>query len=185
MTPAELKSRFHEFRRGQTADRTFSCPIAVPYHASGLCYCDAPLWRAILFYMKAGLLGLILKLPFNSPKIWLLRRQGAQVGNNVHIEVDVWIDPLFPELLTIEDDVLIGVGSKIAMHEFNVDQFRAGRVVIRKAAVVGGFSLIGPGVEIGERATVAGGAVVGRDVPAGATAIGNPARIVTAGGTHD
>ena len=34
------------------------------------------------------------------------------------------------------------------------------------------------GVEIGEGAVVAGGAAVGRDVPAGKLAIGNPARIM-------
>jgi acetyltransferase-like isoleucine patch superfamily enzyme len=44
--------------------------------------------------------------------------------------------------------------------------------------VIGGFAIIGCGVEIGENAVVAGGAVVGRDVPPGKLAIGNPARMV-------
>jgi acetyltransferase-like isoleucine patch superfamily enzyme len=174
----QIKARFEQFRRGKTGERIFVCPVAPPYHAKGLCFCDAPLWRAGWFYLKGGLAGLILKLPFNRPKLWVLRRQGARIGNNVHIAVEVWIDPLFPELLTIEDDVTVGVGAKIALHEFTVDEFRAGKVTIGKGAVVGGFALIGPGVEIGQAATVAGGAVVGQDVPAGATAIGNPARIV-------
>ena len=38
--------------------------------------------------------------------------------------------------------------------------------------------MIGPGVEIGEGATVALGAVIRRDVPAEMAAIGNPARMV-------
>ncbi len=112
------------------------------------------------------------------PKLALLRWCGAKVGRNVFISTDVWIDPAFPQLLTIEDEVMVGVGVKIALHEFRPNEFRAGRVVIRKGAVIGGFALIGHGVEIGEGAVVAGGAAVGRDVPPGKLAIGNPARIM-------
>jgi acetyltransferase-like isoleucine patch superfamily enzyme len=176
-TPGQLRERFLRFRRGETGAREFRCGLRPPYHEAGFCYCDASWPRALWFYLKAGLAQMILKSPFNSPKLWVLRRQGARIGRNVHIAVDVWIDPLFPDLLEIEDDVTIGVGAKIALHEFTVDEFRAGRVIIRKGAVVGGFSLIAPSVEIGEFAMVAGGAVVGRDVPAGATAIGNPTRV--------
>lgn len=82
-------------------------------------------------------------------------------------------------MLTIEDRVLIGAGVKISMHEFRQREFVAGRVVIRRGAIIGGFSLIGPGVEIGEYATVAGGAAIARDVPPNAIAGGNPARVVS------
>lgn len=41
---------------------------------------------------------------------------------------------------------------------------------------IGGGALILPGVTIGDNAVVGAGAVVTRDVPAGATAVGNPAR---------
>ena len=88
------------------------------------------------------------------------------------------IDPTFPEFLTIEYVVIVGVGAKIFLHLFNPDDFQAGRVVLGKKAVIGGFALIGLGVEIGEGAVVAAGAVVRRDVPAGMAAIGNPAQIV-------
>ncbi|HEY9173572.1 MAG TPA: hypothetical protein VI136_14900 [Verrucomicrobiae bacterium] len=139
--------------------------------------------------MRAWLLLAVLKQAFNRPKIALLRRFGARVGRNVYLSADLWIDPTFPELLTIEDDVLVGVGVKIALHEFGPNQFRAGRVIIRKGAVIGGFALIGHGVEIGEGAVVAGGTAVGRDVPAGKLAVGNPARIFAlpdaGGGTLD
>jgi acetyltransferase-like isoleucine patch superfamily enzyme len=130
------------------------------------------------FYVKATVLAILLKLPFNAPKIVFLRSMGAHIGRNVFISVDAWIDPAFPCLLTLEDNVMLGVGARIAMHEFRQDTFCAGRVIIRRRAIIGGFSLIGPGVEIGEGATVAGGTVVYRDVPAGMVAVGNPARNV-------
>jgi len=49
---------------------------------------------------------------------------------------------------------------------------------IRRAARVGGGASLLPGVEIGEEAFVATGAVVTRDVPAGKLAMGVPARVV-------
>jgi maltose O-acetyltransferase len=66
------------------------------------------------------------------------------------------------------------------------EHFKVGRVRIGKGAVIGGFALLGPGIEVGDLAMVAGGAVVGSDVPTGATAIGNPARILrrSKGDTH-
>ena len=170
--------KFKAFLEGKTGDRIFSHASGHPSQPTEFCPCDRPPLSTLWFYLKAAALVTVLKLPFNGPKIGLLRKFGAQVGKNVFISADVWIDPAFPQLLTIEDNVMVGVGAKIAMHEFGQDRFRAGRVLIRSGAIIGGFSIIGLGVEIGEGATVAGGAVVGRDVPPKMLAIGNPARVV-------
>ena len=175
--PAEARRRLSRFLRGGD-ERVFRQPIEHPSRPTGYCACDGPLIRRLALYVRAAVQGLVLQMPFNRPKVWWLRRAGAAVGRNVHISAGVWIDPLFPQLLRVEDDVFIGFGARIALHEFRIGEFRAGRVVLRQGAVVGGFALLACGVEVGTRATVAGGAVVGRDVPAGATAIGNPARIV-------
>ena len=171
-------ARFAHFRSDGCDDRVFTHPTGHPSQPTGFCVCDGPWHRAVWFYLKAGVAGLILKLPFNAPKTSLLRRLGAKIGRNVYVSAGVWIDPLFPELLTIEDDVLVGIDVRLVFHEFRQDEFRAGRIVIRRGAVIGGFAIIGPGVEVGERAVVAGAAVVGHDVPPGAVAAGNPARIV-------
>jgi acetyltransferase-like isoleucine patch superfamily enzyme len=172
------RKRFSQFLSGQLEDRVFRHPTCHPSQSTGFCPCDGPLPATFWFYAKAWLLLSVLKLAWNGPKLKVLRWCGAKVGGNVFISTDVWIDPTFPQLLTIEDDVMIGVGAKIALHEFRPREFRAGRVIIRKGAVIGGFALIGHGVEIGEGAVVAGGAAVGRDVPPGKLAIGNPARIM-------
>ncbi len=164
--------------RTQTGERLFRYPTCHPSQPTGFCPCDKPFIRSMGFYLKTALLNVVLQLPFNDLSIWLLRKMGAKIGNNVYISAGAWIDSMFLDLLTIEDNVLLGVGVKIAMHEFRIDEFVAGRVSIRRGAIIGGFSLIGPGIEIGENATVAGGAAIARDVPPDAIAGGNPARVV-------
>jgi maltose O-acetyltransferase len=52
-------------------------------------------------------------------------------------------------------------------------------VVIGKNVWIGSGAIILPGVSIGDNSIVGAGSVVTRDVPAGATVIGNPARQIT------
>src|SRR5438105_5736433 len=49
---------------------------------------------------------------------------------------------------------------------------------IRRGARIGGGAILCPGVEIGEEAFVGAGAVVVKDVAAGAVVVGNPARAI-------
>ena len=44
---------------------------------------------------------------------------------------------------------------------------------------IGGGAIILPGVSIGDDALIGAGSVVTRDIPAGAVAFGNPARVQT------
>ena len=175
---AAAHKRLAEFLAGKTPDRVFSHPIKHPSDPTGFCYCEHSLIKALPFLARAVLLSIAACCPYTWPRTWLLRRFGAHVGSNVCISPGVWIDPTFPQLLRIEDNVFIGTGARIATHEYRMSEFRAGRVTLRKGALIGGFAIIGCGVEIGKRATVAPGALVGRDVPPQATAIGNPARII-------
>ena len=55
---------------------------------------------------------------------------------------------------------------------------RGDPIAIADNVWVGGGALILPGVSVGQDAIVAAGAVVTRDVPAGATVAGNPARVL-------
>ena len=67
-----------------------------------------------------------------------------------------------------------------ATHPFNAEQRRreeSGKPVhIGSDVWVGGGAIILPGVRIGSRAVIGAGSIVTRDVPAGATVAGNPAR---------
>jgi len=81
----------------------------------------------------------------------------------------------------LEDDVFLGPGvftyNDNTMGRHGRDHPTVGPT-IRRAARIGGGARILPGIEIGEEAFVATGAVVTRDVPARALVMGVPARKV-------
>lgn len=172
------RKRLKAFVRGETDEKLFAEPTGHPSSPTGFCFCDHSLFKTLIVCFKAFFLEVILRLPFNGPKIRLLKAMGANIGKNVYISAKAWIDPTYPELLTIEDNVFIGMEARILFHEFRIDEFRVGKVVLRSGCFVGGCAVIGCGTEIGEGATVAAGAMVGRDVPPHSTMIGNPGRII-------
>jgi maltose O-acetyltransferase len=88
--------------------------------------------------------------------------------------------------VTIGDKTQIGPGVQIltADHPRDPAQRAAGLEFGRPISIgcnvwIGGAAVLLPGVKVGDDAIVGAGAVVTRDVPPGATVIGNPARQVS------
>ncbi|ELZ13453.1 O-acetyltransferase [Halovivax asiaticus JCM 14624] len=117
-------------------------------------------------------------------KRWLLRRLGVTVGERVSWGLEATPDVFWPELITLEDDALIGYDATILCHEFLQDEYRTGEVVVRERAMIGAGAIILPGVEIGPGASVAANSLVTRDVPAGTVVAGVPARPMSSGDVH-
>lgn len=115
-------------------------------------------------------------LPFFSWKNRLYRLLGIKVGRQTAIAYKVTMDILFPELIRIGRNTIIGYNTTILAHEYLIDEYRLGEVEIGDEVMIGANSLILPGVRIGNQAVVAAGSVVTRDVPPGAFVGGNPAR---------
>ena len=65
------------------------------------------------------------------------------------------------------------------------DAYALRGATLRRACRIGGGAVLTPGVEIGEEAFVAAGALVTRDVPARGVAMGSPARVVREVGDAD
>jgi maltose O-acetyltransferase len=86
--------------------------------------------------------------------------------------------------VTIGDGTQIGPGVQIltADHPRDPASRAAGQefgrpIRIGRNVWIGGGALLMPGVTVGDDAIIGAGSVVTRDVPTGATAMGNPARI--------
>jgi acetyltransferase-like isoleucine patch superfamily enzyme len=98
----------------------------------------------------------------------------TNVGNHVSIQSNVYI----PTNTVIEDNVFLGPCASLANDKYPIRvKYDLRGPILRKGASVGANATILPGVEIGEGAMVAAGAVVTKDVPAWKLAIGSPARI--------
>lgn len=74
---------------------------------------------------------------------------------------------------TISHDVVIGRGTMLSP-----GTHLAGGVTVGEWVSLGTGADVIPGVHIGDEAVIGAGAVVIRDVPAGATVVGNPARVI-------
>ena len=108
-------------------------------------------------------------------KNWLFRRLGMTVGEGVTWALESTPDVFFPELVTVEEDAIVGYDATILCHEFLQDEYRTGEVVIGERAMIGAGAVVLPGVRIGADASVAANSLVTRDVPEGETVAGVPA----------
>lgn len=117
-------------------------------------------------------------LPFLSVKNWLYRRLGVKVGRDVSFALAATIDVFYPQLVTVGDNSILGYNCTVLCHEFLINEYRTGEVVIGKNVMVGANSTILPGICIGDGAVIAAGALVCKDVLPGVMVAGVPARIV-------
>ena len=119
----------------------------------------------------------------------LHRIKGVQMGKNVWIGEEVYIDNEYPFLIFLEDNVEIAAYSMIMAHSRDLHMLRPGMYVsdlgyppspvrIKKGAWLGLHSIVLGGVTIGEGAVIAAGAVVTKDVPDFALAGGVPAKVI-------
>ena len=101
------------------------------------------------------------------------------IGNNVSLQSACYLT----RGVVVEDDVFCGprvttMNDKRICHRRPNLRFERAAPRIKRAARVGGGSVLLPGVTVGENAFVGAGSVVTRDVPDRAIVVGNPARVV-------
>lgn len=101
---------------------------------------------------------------------------GSKIGSFCKIECGAFI----PHGSVIEDKVFVGPNVSLTNDRYPnllVDEWKAAPVTVKYGARIGSNSVIVSGVTIGEEAIIGSGSVVTEDIPARATAYGNPARI--------
>lgn len=113
-------------------------------------------------------------------------QKGATIGARCKIQSHAFIC----EGVTIEDEVFVGHHVCFTNDRYPRSVNEAGSLqgesdwtveptVVRQGASIGSGAVVLPGLEIGAGALIGAGAVVTRSVPAGATVVGNPARVMT------
>jgi maltose O-acetyltransferase len=158
------------------ADQTAAKHWMARYNAA---LASTPAERRDLLRQRLGEVGegAVIRPPFHCDYGYNIR-----LGRNVFLNFNCVILDVCE--VDIGDGTQIGPGVQIltADHPREAAERAAGvefgrPIVIGFNVWIGGGALILPGVTIGDDAIVGAGAVVTRDVPAGATAVGNPARI--------
>ena len=112
------------------------------------------------------------------------RAPGLLVGERVRIQTGCYVTAFS----TIEDDVFVAPGVTLT-NDDTMGRHGPGHelrgAVLRRACRIGGGAVLVPGVEVGEEAFVAAGAVVVADVAPRAVVMGVPARQVREVGDED
>ena len=122
---------------------------------------------------------------FICPPLYCTYGRHIHLGERSYINMGATLLDNAP--IRIGTDVMIGPNVQIytAAHALDADERIQGvetalPVTIEDRVWIGGGAILLPGITIGREAIVGAGAVVTRDVPAGARVVGNPARILHA-----
>jgi len=124
---------------------------------------------------------------FNNIRILLYRLCGFKIGKHVFIGMKCYLDDMCYDLLSIGDNVIISYGVYFACHGRNQGHYPIrveDKAYIGMRANIISKNVDGTenGVCIGESAVVGACALVNRNVPPGATAVGIPCRIIESKG---
>lgn len=134
-------------------------------------------WRekkSIFIVSKNWFLGWLASRVPGRTNQFFYKAMGVKIGKNVQIMPDVRMDIFFPELIEICDNVVIGQETFIACHEFNITEFRYGKIKIGKNVLIGARSFLLPGITIGENSLVSANSTIYKDVPENVLAFGSP-----------
>jgi acetyltransferase-like isoleucine patch superfamily enzyme len=109
--------------------------------------------------------------------------RGSVVDNDVLLgaRVSVQTNVYLTAFSLVEDDVFIGPGATTTNDDTmsrHAPKMPLRGPILRRACRIGAGAVLRPGVEIGQEAFVAAGALVTRDVAARAVVMGVPARVV-------
>lgn len=127
--------------------------------------CDWYKLRNPFLMAVRGLLNEIYKkIPPCNLKNLLYRLIGVKIGKDVVISPDVHLDPLFPELIEIDDGVILGWDSKLFAHEITNNKIRLGRIKIKKNSCIGCCTVIRSGITVGKNTIVSMSSLVNKDV---------------------
>lgn len=136
----------------------------------------------ISFAYKTFLHLIAMNIPYGRLNRAIYRMRGSKIGKNVQITHGVFLEEIYPEFITIGDNVQIGPNVIIVAHDSSSHCIKpeapliCKKIVIERNVYIGAGSIILPGISIGEYSIIAAGAVVTKDVLPRTIVAGVPAR---------
>ncbi|RNF39356.1 acyltransferase [Planococcus salinus] len=139
-------------------------------------YKTVPFWKVVKNF---AVIQTARYTPFLPMKNWLYRTfLGMKIGEHSAFALMVMPDVMFPEKISVGTNSVIGYNTTILAHEYLIDEYRLGNVIIGNGVMIGANSTILPGVTIGDGAIVSAATLVHKDVPPGAFVGGNPMALI-------
>ncbi|MBD7945650.1 MULTISPECIES: acyltransferase [Psychrobacillus] len=139
-------------------------------------YDTVPFWKVIknFIFIQAARYS-----PFLSWKNFFYRTfLRMEVGKETSFALMVMVDVMFPERIKVGNNTIIGYNTTILAHEYLIDEYRIGDVIIGDRVLIGANSTILPGITIGNDAIISAATLVNADVPEGCFVGGNPMSII-------
>lgn len=108
---------------------------------------------------------------FIQTRVW-----GTDIHPSAWIATTALIDRTWPRGVHIGANCVIGEEAVVLTHDMTRGIYMDTR--IGEGTTIGARAIIMPGITVGRNCTILPGTMVNRDLPDGATAQGNPARII-------
>lgn len=121
--------------------------------------------------------------PFNCIRIFIYKLCGFKIGKHVFIGMHCYLDDMYFNLITIEDNVVISYGVYFSCHGITQKHLP---IRIEEGAYIGMRANIisnnknnkGEGITIGKKAIIGAGSLINQDIPDNATAVGVPCKVI-------
>lgn len=138
-------------------------------------------WRArniFRIFYNGAIVELCCLLPPCFLKTLLLKMVGVKIGKKVKIGRGVVFDHLFPDTITLEDNVILEKGCYLDGHSYTISQTIFGKTLIKKEAHLKENTFVGTGTTIGEKVIIEANSGVEKVVPDNEVWGGIPAKFI-------
>ena len=180
MDKGKLEKRYLEYVMGENTDQKIS--RALRHHEMSGRFSR---FRFLSKSLKNYILSLIAYFaPLNSIRIKCHHMRGVKIGNGVLIGYHVTLDEIFPEYITIGDNVSFAGNDIVIAHSTPYQHFKnelesfVAPVVIGDGVWITVNVTILPGVTIGKNSIIGAGSIVNKDIPDACLAAGVPAKVI-------
>jgi len=130
-------------------------------------------WKLIRKWLNGAIIPFI---PLNCLRVFLYRRLGFKIGRNVFIGMRCYMDDMHPSRTVIEDNATVSYSVVFAAHGPGIS-LEAPNIILRQGAYIGTRATILGGADVGRWAMIGAASLVNKAIPPFTVACGVPAKV--------